>query len=207
MELSNITKHYEDNAIARVIVNAIPYIGGSVDVLLTQRWSRIRQQRIDDLLEKISVELSEIKETAVTKETLESEEFYDLVFQIASNAISSRCGETRVGYARVIKTALNKEETFTNLEDIVRQIAGLTEKDLLYLKTIKALFDESDSVSGITVTHMSSIHNTDIEAELQLYRFENLGLLDHPRNTLVGRGKMPFSKMPLFDIVVSYLGL
>jgi len=207
MGLTDITKHYEDNTIARVIVNAIPYIGGSVDILLTQRWTSIRQQRINDLLEKISLELSEIKETAITKEMLESEEFYDLVFQIASNAISSRCNETRVGYARVIKSALSQEETITSLEDIVRQISGLMQKDILYLKTIKAMFDEGDSVSGITVSHMPSIHNTDIEAELQLYRFENLGLLDHPRNMLNGRGKMAFHKMPLFDVVVSYLGL
>ena len=46
-----------------------------------------------------------------------------------------------------------------------------------------------------------------LECERMLYRFENLGLLDHPRNMMVRPGTMIFKKLSLFDKVVTYLGL
>lgn len=208
MEVPDIIKSYEDNIIARVIVNAIPYIGGSVDVLLTQKWSRIQQKRINDLLDKIASELAEIKDTFITKAMLESEEFHDLVYSIANHAIASRCNEIRTACARIIKSAVTQEKSIFNLEDLLRQITDLQEKDIIYLRCIKEQYDSNEIVTGVSVSNrMSQFHYSPIDAEIQLYRFENLGLLDHPRNMLNGRGKMAFLKMPLFDELTSYLGI
>ena len=68
---------------------------------------------------------------------LESEEFYDLIYQIANHAIESRCGEKRTAFARIIKSAIMQDKSIFDLEDIVSQVAQTQEKDLLYLKVIK----------------------------------------------------------------------
>lgn len=208
MSIQDISKCYESNIIARAIVNAIPYIGGSVDVLLTHKWAQIQQQRVDDLLEKISAELADLSDTAITKSTLESEEFYDFIYQIANRAIESRCGEKRTAFARIIKSAIIQDKSIFDLEDIVRQVAQTQEKDLIYLKVIKSMFENKEHVTGNSLSNkMFGYKYSPIDAEIQLYRFENLGLLDHERSTLSGRGIVAFHKMPLFNEIVSYLGL
>ena len=207
MDTLSISKYYESNPIARIIVNAIPYIGGSIDVLLSSKWVSYQSQRVDDLLRNIEKELADVSQEKVDKGFLESEEFYDLVYSIAQSAISSRYPETRVGYAKVIRLAICQEETVYYLEDIVRQIAEMKEIDLQLLKGIKQLFDAGATVSGITVHEKIPLKSTLIETELHLYRFEQLGLLDHQRNMLNGRGKVEFHKTSLFDKLVDYLGL
>ena len=208
MEIQDIQKFYESNLLVKVIVNAIPHVGGPVDVVLTHKWAQIQQQRVNDLLEKISVELAELKDTAISKSILESEEFYDFIYQIANHAIESRCGEKRAAFARIIKSAIIQDKSIFDLEDIVRQVAQTQEKDLLYLKFIKSMFENNEAVTGVALSSkMSCYKYTPIDAEIQLYRFENLGMLDHARNTLSGRGKIAFQKMPLFDETVLYLGL
>ena len=208
MDLLSLSHEYEDNPIARAIVNAIPYIGGSIDVALSAKWTRYHSQRIDDLLDKINNELSRIDATKIDKSFLESEEFSDLVYSIAFNTIKTRNPEIRTGFARIIKSALIQDDTVINLEDIVRQLSEMTQNDLLLLKTIKELYDTGQPVAGKTVSKaLYSYNYSEIEAEIHLYRFENLGLLDHPRNRMSGRGEMAFTKMPLFDKTIGFLGL
>lgn len=208
MEIQDIQKSYESNLLAKVIVNALPHVGGPLNVLLTHKWTQIQQQRVDDLLEKISAELAELKETAISKSILESEEFYDFIYQIANHAIESRCGEKRTAFARIIKSAIIQDKSIFDLEDIVRQIAQTQEKDLVYLKFIKPMFDNNENVTGAALSSkMFGYKYSPIDAEVQLYRFENLGMLDHARNSLNGRGKIAFQKLPLFNEIVLYLGL
>ena len=208
MDLLSLSKKYEENPLARIIVNMIPNLGSALDAALSTKWSQYQAQRVDDLLNKLSAELSSLNAEKVDKSFLESEEFYDLVYGIAHNAIKTRNPEIRTGFARVIKSALNKEETITNLEDIVRQISEMTQNDLLMLRTVKGLFDSGQPVTGSAVSMaLNPPKYSEIEAEIHLYRFENLGLLDHPRNMLSGRGNMALTKMPLFDKTSSLLGI
>ena len=152
--------------------------------------------------------MADLKDTAISKSILESEEFYDFIYQIANHAIESRCGEKRTAFARIIKSAIIQDKSIFDLEDIVRQVAQTQEIDLLYLKVIKSMFDNNEEVTGSALS--SKMHDHDyspITAEIQLYRLENLGMLDHSRNMLRGRGTIPFQKQRLFDEIVSYLGL
>ena len=208
MKLINLIPNYEDNIVARVIINAIPYIGGSLDVALSTKWSQYHSARKDDFLAKLQIELSDLKEQVVDKAFLESEKFYDLVHQIAAKAASSRCPETRTGYAKVIKSAIIKDEAIMDLEMLVRQISDLQERDILFMRRVKKLFDSEKDVNGNALSlELNDYGYSSIECELQLYRFENLGLLDHPRNMINGRGQMCFRKIPLFDKITKYLDI
>jgi len=210
MNYQELAQKYEDNTVLRVFVNLIPYVGGSLDVALINRWSQIRQQRFKDLLEAIGAELKDIQESAIKKDYLESEEFYDLVCQIVNNALSNRCPETRKAYAKVVRFSVLNEETTANLEDIIRQIEVVREKDIFFLRVVKSILSSGQDLTGdflsIVVARESCSYDS-LECERVLYRFENLGLLDHPRNILVKPGSMVFKKLPLFDKLVSYLGL
>lgn len=208
MDLRMLSQRYEENTIARIIVNAIPQVGSSLDVALSSRWKRFQTERITDLLTKIETELSDLKVEKVDKSFIESEEFYDLVYQIASKAISSRIPETRTAYSKIIKSAIIGEETIVNLEDLVGQLSDLRCKDFLFIRKLKELYDSGREVTGNVLSiEFHEYGYSPIECEWHLYRFENLGLLDHPRNMINNRGKMLFQKMPLFDKITSYMGI
>lgn len=68
MKMVEISKLYEDNLLARVLVNAIPYIGGSIDTTLTSKWSGYWKQRIEELLIEIEKELASINERIIDKD-------------------------------------------------------------------------------------------------------------------------------------------
>jgi len=208
MNVLTLSQRYEENTIARIIVNAIPYVGSSLDVALSSRWEQYQTERVTDLLNKIEKELSELKLEKVDKAFLESEAFFDLVYQIASKAISNRISEIRTGYAKIIKSAIKGEETISNLEELVWQLSDLQTKDVLFIRKIKELYDSGREVTGIVLSReLHGYGYSPIECEWYLYRFENLGLLDHPRNMINGRGKIFFQKMPLFDKISNYMGL
>jgi hypothetical protein len=206
MGFLEISKWYESNPVARIIVNAIPRVGGSLDVALSNKWRQYHNNRIDDLLEKLQQELSDMKEQTIDKSVLESECFYDLVYGIAQLAISNRCSETRTASARIIKTALSESERMIDLEDLVRQISEFREKDYVFLKSINQLFKDRKEVTGDTVARVVKNYGySPLESEIQLYRLEGIGLIDHPRNMLTQRTKMCFYKQPLFDRISYYL--
>jgi len=205
MAFQDIIQKYEGNTVLRVIVNLIPYVGGSLDVALN-KWSQIKQRRIDELMGAINEELEGIQDDLINKSYLESDEFYDLVYQIVNNALANRCPETRIAYAKVVRSAVLNEETTANLEDIIRQVEGMREKDLFFLRALKSLLLSGRDLTGEALS--SSITGYDsLECERMLYRFENLGLLEHPRNMMTRLGTMVFHKLPLFDKLVLYLGL
>ena len=114
MAFQDIIQKYEGNTVLRVIVNLIPYVGGSLDVALN-KWSQIKQRRIDALMGAINEELEGIQDDLINKSYLESDEFYDLVYQIVNNALANMCPETRSAYDKVVRFAVLNEETTANL--------------------------------------------------------------------------------------------
>lgn len=208
MSMLGISKWYEEHPIARILVNAIPNIGGSLDVALSSKWNKYQTNRITEMLEKLEEEVKELKDCSLDKDILESEEFFDLIRQIAPSVTQCRCPETRTGYARIIKSALLKGDAIPDLEDLVRQISDFHEKDIIYLKNINSLFDSNQRVCGSILSQIVKEYAlTAVEAESLLFRYENLGLLDHPRDMIVGRGNVVFEKTRLFDKLVSLLGI
>lgn len=74
------------------------------------------------------------------------------------------------------------------------------------MRALKRLLLSGRDLTGEALS--SSITGYDsLECERMLYRFENLGLLEHPRNMMTRLGTMVFHKLPLFDKLVLCLGL
>lgn len=191
----------------RVLVNAIPYAGGSLDILLSSKWANLHSKRVEDFISKTNEELAELKENSFRKELLESAEFYDLVYRIAQVVISSRFDQTRTAYAKIIKQAVNGNESFISLEELVQQISDLGEMDYQFIEAINKLTHFGQVVTGESMSNeLAEYGYSMMDCERHLYRFEIHGLLDHQRNTLMERGKMPFEVLPFFNKLVSFLG-
>lgn len=208
MDVVEISKRYEANPFLRILVNAIPYAGGSIDVLLSAKWSEFHSKRVEDFITKTQTEMAELQETSVRKDLLESPEFYDLVYRIAQDVISSRFDQTRTGYARVIKSAVTGDESIISLEELVQQISDLGEMDIQFIIAIKKLIQSGQIITGETMSiELAKYGYSVMDCERHLYRFGTHGLLDYQRNSLFRRGTMPFDVLPFFHKLVSYLGI
>lgn len=207
MDQKSFLEKYENNTVARIVINAIPYVGGSLDTALSSKWSKIQQKRIEEQMTAISVALKGLENRldALEHNDAGAEKVYDLLYQVFDNAIKSRCSETRRGYALVLRDAVEDVDRIPDLEEIVYQISEMRERDLIFLREIKVMFDGGLAVSGNTVSGRIAWAQTPKYCEWHLLRFENIGLLDHPRNRMTGIGGIIFEKTDYFDIVTNYL--
>ena len=208
MDAIEISKRYESNPFLRMLVNAIPYVGGSIDVLLSAKWAEFHSKRVDVFITRTQAEMAELQESSLRKDLLESPEFYDLVYRIAQSVISSRFDQTRTGYARVIKSAVIGDESFIRLEELVQQISDLGEMDIQFIIAINKLIHSGLTITGETMSNELAEYGYSVmDCERHLYRFVTHGLLDYQRNSLFRRGTMPFDVLPFFHKLVSYLGI
>lgn len=208
MDIVEISRMYESNSLLRALVNLIPYAGGSLDVLLSAKWSEYHSKRVEDFINKTQAELAKLQETSLRKDLFESEEFYDLVYRIARDVISSRFDQTRAAYARIIKSAVTGSESFNSLEELVQQISDLREMDFEFLVAINRLILLDQVITGESLSkELAEYGYSILDCERHLYRLEVHGLLDHQRNSLTGRGKTLFEVLPFFKKLVSYLGV
>jgi len=65
-------------------VNLIPNVGGTLDIIFTERWNHLTQKRIEDFMECVKDEFAAIKENNINKSFLESNDFADLTVKMFS---------------------------------------------------------------------------------------------------------------------------
>lgn len=205
-KLTLLSKKYGDNLLIRTCICAIPNIGGSLDVILTDKWNVYNQNRIEDFLDKLSKELKLLDEKSINKEFIYSEEFYDIVYQILKDVTSSRVSEKRTIYSKILKEALSENTKTCDLESLIEQVGNIKEKDMLFLKYLQKYFASKNELTGEDLSTYISENNFDVEEVTRLlFRFAYLGILDYSMNVLTMRRKIRFSKTNLFSKLCEYI--
>lgn len=74
--ISKLRQQYADLVVLRASVQAIPYIGGSLDTLLSGRAAQIHLERIDKFINLLAVRLSDLE---CATANLNDEAFADLM--------------------------------------------------------------------------------------------------------------------------------
>ena len=136
-KLVKASEVYTQNVVLRALVNAIPYIGGSLDVLFASKGQQIVQERIMELLEDLKAEMSLLQGETVDKKYLESEEWFDLILRGIEAATKTRNREKIHLYAKVLKGAVtvqNREEF--SPEEYLVILAELTPKEIEVARAI-----------------------------------------------------------------------
>lgn len=207
--LTLLSQKYEKNPLARIIINAIPYIGGSLDVALSAKWNDFQQKRIDDFLNKLSLELELIQEDKLDKAFINSEGFFDIVYNIVKDITASRLSEKRTIYAKILKDSLEEGQDIYNLESLIKQVEDLKEKDMLFLKHIQTYLIQGAELTGEKLSsYIADNDNFSIEEITRmLFRFAYLGLLNYGTNVLTLREKIRFTTTNLFSKLCCYLSL
>jgi hypothetical protein len=134
-ELSEIAKKasvsYTNNTILRVLVNAIPYIGSSMDIIFASKGSKIIQERIEVLLRNLETEMGFIEEKMVDYEYLRSEEFFDFLTKVIEASAKTRDRAKIHLYAKMLRgsVVLRDKREFSS-EDYLNILIELTPREL-----------------------------------------------------------------------------
>ncbi len=206
---TEISRKYNNNSFIRSVVSLIPHIGGGLDILLTDKWNKYYQRRVENMLQQLSSDIKTV-EDKIDEEYLTTEEFLDLITKVLNEARQTRLDEKRKLYSKVIRDSISNRKKTSDTESIIEIISNLYENDFFFLNRIneftQVAIDQKEQFTADGISTYNPTDYTDINEIIRvLYRFSYLGLLDYEANKLTTRDRVKFSKTPLFIQISEYL--
>lgn len=206
-KIIDYSEKYTKNTILRSVISIIPYVGGSLDFLLSEKWNSFRQRRVDHILKLLSEELKNL-EDKINKEYLESEDFYDIIYQVLNESIKTRLDDKRRIYSKVIRDSISEQRETMETESVLEIVSNLHEIDFIFIDKIDK-YKKSTRNNEFSGEEMFDFSPNETFSRFEivriLYRFSYLGLLDYKVNVLTLREKVKFSITPLYECILNYL--
>ena len=135
--LSKASQLYADQTAIRALINAIPYVGGSLDVIFGSKWQKIAEKRIREFIQKLTEELNKVSESKVDKKYLDSEEWFDVVIKAMESATKTRDTEKISWYAKILRgAAVLRDRTDFDPEAYLQVLTELSPNELRVAKVI-----------------------------------------------------------------------
>ncbi len=207
MNKDEICEKYSKNLLLRGFINAIPYIGGSLDVVLSEQWNAIYERRVEDLLYQLSEDLKNL-EDKVDKEYIVSEGFFDLACKILQESVKTRLDEKRKLFSKILRDSITVQRDIQETEDVIDIIISMNQKDLYFLRQIE-IFTQTAPPQDFIAEKISAFINDkkfDVDEVVRmLYRFSFHGILSYETTSLDLRKYIIFTKNPIFGQLISYL--
>jgi hypothetical protein len=154
-KLVQISKGYADQTVIRSLINGIPYVGGSLDLLLSSSGQNFVIRRIEKLISELNEQIGQLNESKINHDFLETEEGFDLMIKAFNSASRTRQNEKLKLYAKIIKGALTEGKEYQEEEPelYLQIIEELSVKELrvakcLYeLKEVKTENSENENIN------------------------------------------------------------
>lgn len=141
--IEKISQAYSQNLVARAFVNAIPYIGSSLDLVFSEKWNKISNIRTQMFFDFIKDELEKIDEAKINQSFIESDDFADLTVKCLELSSRSRKQEKIKMIAKILTNAIITGkfdiEEFEEIKYIIDQISL---REITFLSHLETLEDE-----------------------------------------------------------------
>ena len=218
-KLIEASKMYGDQTIVRTMINAIPYVGSSIDLLLSSAGHKFTIKRIEKFIDALKEEISRLKEAQINKDFLNTEEGFDLIIKALNSAARTRHQEKLNLFALIVKSALTKDKFYEEDEPefflkIVEELSINEFKVAKYLYELKEMkkekLDENNAnKKGMTndASVLSQCHPEFDENELvsTFVRLERIGLIKELVGTYVGYSGGVYLVNPLFRRLMNFI--
>ena len=137
--LTKASKTYAKNVFLRGLVNFIPYVGGALDIVFSEKWNNITQRRIEDFMDCVKQEFAQIEESKINKEFIESDDFADLTIKFLISSARTRHHEKISLFAGILRGATTTDEfDMDEFEEILPTFELVSVRELLILKHLSA---------------------------------------------------------------------
>jgi hypothetical protein len=134
-ESKKVTEKYIDSLPLRLIIQNIPYIGSSLDTILSETGNKWREKRLQMLVKNLDEKIRTIgianeKIIAEMQKRIKTEDFYDLFIKSVQKSVLTRKEEKIKRFANILKNvlidgALTEDyliEIFLNITDELTEI-------------------------------------------------------------------------------------
>jgi hypothetical protein len=130
--INNALIRYIETPAFRGMVASIPYVGSSIDAILSSSGEIIRQRRIDQTISGLKEEMVGIEEKKIDKKFLESEEFYDIALDVFRYSIRTRHTTKVILYCKILagSVLLDNSHERHSAEDFLGFISELSPIDI-----------------------------------------------------------------------------
>lgn len=139
-KLVRASQIYGEQTIIRAGVNAIPFVGGSIDILLSSSGQTFVTKRIENFIYELQNEISFLQKDKINNKYLESEEGFDLIIKSFNSASKTRQQEKLKLYARIVAGAITEGKEYD--EDEPELFLKITEElSVKELRIAKCLYE------------------------------------------------------------------
>lgn len=136
-KISQALEIYSKKVVLRAVINVIPWVGGSLDVVLSSGGQRIIEERIKRLFEQFSADMGKIKEDAIDKSFIETEYFFDLLRKVMESSTKTREQQKIELYSKILCNSLLKDVVGKEMvEDYLSVLTELSVREVCLAKTI-----------------------------------------------------------------------
>jgi len=211
INLDKACEKYSDSSVLRSTICAIPYVGGAIDVILSTKGSGIIQGRIRSYIEVLDKQFNDLSESTISKEYLESEEFFDLIIKSFEIASKTRGSNKRKLLSSVVKRSIIDSVNNNRNENLLYFIDNLNENDVVFMMFLNRNKPnppkEKAAVSGYTARGLHEINPQESqEAYLfNLMKLEKLGLLHRNSRVSANMENIPYNTTKYFQLLLQYL--
>ena len=120
---------YSDKIAVRTLVQAIPYVGGSIDMLFSGRGAKIQFERLEHLILELQKEFDNLRSIP----NYDEESFLDLVIQAMDSTIKTRSSEKRTLFAKILTKHIVSSKSIEESEIALRISSEL---DLVHIQVL-----------------------------------------------------------------------
>ena len=179
-----ISEGYSTKSWLRSLVALVPYIGGSLDILLTNKHNVIVQKRIEYLLYELKCEIEKTDSDKIDYQYLESEEWHDLFLLSLERTAKLQDRKRIAAIAKILSGAVEKDPNFEiHPVDLVQTIVDLSDQEATILYYVGTLYDSrQDLLTGSQNTLFT------VEALQKIVPKELRSNVDFLLDRLVGKG-------------------
>lgn len=160
-EISKLQQRYSDIVILRASVQAIPYIGGSLDTLLSGRAAQIHLERVEKFASDLAHRLAAV-ESAVAN--LNDEAFADLMLSTFEEVARTRSDQKRSRFAEIITNQIAKPTSWEEPENAVRLLSDLED---IHIEIIEASLHAPAAEGAFANLRVISLNTEPIDSGMQ----------------------------------------
>jgi len=144
---------YAESISLRAAMQAIPYIGSSVDTLLAGRASQIHLERVETFASELHRRLEHLEHA---KANLEDEAFADLILATFERVARTRSAEKRSRFARIISRQVCEGQEWEEPETAVRLLGELEDIHVEVMSVALAATPSDKVFEGLRVISIAS---------------------------------------------------
>lgn len=200
---------YSSTGWLRAGAAAIPFIGGSIDALITTRASELFERRVTAFLEELQAAAARLEETKVDRRYLDSEDWHDLLLRAFRAAADTRDPEKVRLYAAILIGAA-KVDGMPGLdpEAILASVADLSPAEIGLARVMYANETAPGDLSTMERwerTLADPPANVRDDVTFHLKRIERTGLIAEETGTLWGYSGGAYFVTPTFRRLMEFI--